>query len=190
MIANLFDKNLVKVLSYLLISPGSRWRRKELKEKTGMNNIPLDSALNQLLALNILKEKKNLFELNFENRELINVIQHIKKEYLSFNVPYAIYNLLSEITTKLSKEKDVINAFLFGSYAKLIYTEKSDIDIAVILSNPVKNTKNLEKIILREMEKLEKKHQRKIELHFFNEKDLKAKDAIIQEIKKNGKQLF
>lgn len=190
MIANLFDKNSVKVLSYFLISPGSKWRRKELKEGTGMNNIPLDTTLQQLLALKILKEKKHLLEINFENKEYLDIIMHLKKEYASFNVPYAIFNLLAEISAKLSKEKGITQTILFGSYAKLIHTEKSDIDIAVILSNALENPSFLEKKMQKSAEKLEQKYKKHIELHFFREKDFKKKDPLIQEIRKNGKVLF
>ncbi len=190
MITNLFDKNLVKVLSYFLISPGSKYRRKELKEKTEMNNIPLDTTLQQLLSLKILKEKKHLLELNLENRELLDVITYLKKEYASFNVPYAIFNLLAEISAKLSKEKGIIRAILFGSYAKLIHIEKSDIDIAVILSNALKNPSFLEKKMQKSAEKLEKKYKKNIELHFFSEKDLTKKDPLMQEIQRNGKVMF
>lgn len=190
MIANLFDRNMVKVLSYFLISPGSRYRRKELKEKTEMNNIPLDTTLQQLLSLKIIKEKKHVFELNFENKDLIDIIMHLKKEYTSFNVPHLIFNLIVDLSAKLSKEKSVQSAILFGSYAKLIHTKKSDIDIAVILSNALKNPSFLEKKIQSTTEKIEKKYKKNIELHFLSDKDLVRKDPLMQEIKRNGKELF
>ncbi len=64
MIANLFDKNLLKVISYFMISPDSRYRRKGLKEKTGINNVPLDNTINRLISLKALElhffEEKNL----------------------------------------------------------------------------------------------------------------------------------
>ncbi len=174
----------------MLISPGSRWRRKEIKEKTQMNNIPLDITLQQLFALKVLREKKNLFELNLENEKAIQIINYLKEEYTSFNVPYIIFNLLVEISEKLSKEKSIEKAILFGSYAKLIHTEKSDIDIAAIFSNTTKDSRLIEKKIQKQKEKLEKKYKKKIELHFFHKEDLKKKDSLIQEIQRNGKELF
>lgn len=178
------------MVSYFIISPGSRWRRKELKEKTQMNNIPLDVTLQQLLALKVLKEKKNLFELNLEDEKMTQIIAYLKEEYTTFNVPYRVFNLLVEISEKLSKEKRIEKAILFGSYAKLIHTEKSDIDIAVILSDNLKDSTKLEKDIPKFIKKTEKKYKKKIELHFFSEKDVKKKDSLIQEINRNGKVLF
>ena len=58
---NIFDKNLAKILSFFLISPGSRYKRKEIKEKTKMNNIPLDKTLQKLISLRLIKENKNLY---------------------------------------------------------------------------------------------------------------------------------
>lgn len=190
MIANLLDKNLVRLLSYFLISPGSRWKRKEIKEKTLMNNVPLDSTLQHLLALKVLREKKNLFELNLENEEMYTILTPLKKEYVSFNVPYAIFNLLVELSEKLSKKNGIKSAILFGSYAKLIHSNTSDIDIAVIFSKELKNSHLLEKRVKKRSEKIEKKYKKKIELHFFREEDLKKKDPLIQEIQRNGKVLF
>src|SRR3989338_1352343 len=115
MISNLFDKNIIRILSYFLISPGSRYTRKEIKEKTQMNNIPLDSTLTKLKSLRLITSKGKLYSLNFSIEK--------KKE-----------------TDKIKKEINKLNI--------------------------------------------------KIELHFFEEKDLKANDPLIKEILKNGKPIL
>ena len=183
MISNLFDKNIIRILSYFLISPGSRYTRKEIKEKTQMNNIPLDSTLTKLKSLRLITSKGKLYSLNFSIEKNKEIFSLISEEYKSFNIPYKIFNLLVETAEKLSKIKDINSAILFGSYAKLIQTENSDIYIAIITER--ENKKQTDKI-KKEINKL----NIKIELHFFEEKDLKANDPLIKEILKNGKPIL
>ncbi len=178
MISNLFDKNIVRILSFFLISPGSRYTRKEIKEKTEMNNLPLDATLTKLKSLKLINENKKLYALNFnieKNKELFNILSY---EYKYFNIPHKIFNVLVETTEKLSKIKGTNSAILFGSYAKLIHTENSDIDIAVITEEKIKTEK---------IKKDVKKISSKIELHFLKEEEMKANDQLIKDILKNGK---
>ena len=37
----------------------------EIKEKTKLNNVPLDSSLSKLIKTNILKKERNYFSINF-----------------------------------------------------------------------------------------------------------------------------
>src|SRR3989344_3082065 len=103
MISNLLEKNIARVLTYFLISPGSRYARKEIKEKTEMNNVPLDKTLTKLKSLKLIAENKKLYSLNFnieKNKEIFNIIS---SEYHYFNIPYKIFNILIEVAEKLSK---------------------------------------------------------------------------------------
>jgi len=180
MISNIFDKNIIRILTYFLISPGSRYTRKEIKEKTEMNNIPLDSTLTKLKLLKLIIESKKLYALNFsieKNKEIFNIISN---EYKSFNIPYKIFNLLVELGEKLSRNKYVKSVMLFGSYAKLIQTENSD--IAVIIEKKLKLKQQIDKIT-EQINKINKK----IELHFFEEKEMKEKDPVIKDVLRNGK---
>ncbi len=183
MISNIFDKNIINALSYFLISPGSRYTRKEIKEKINMNNVPLDNTLNKLLSLNIIKKKNNVYSLNNESKETLPLFEIIKREYLEFSIPHEIFNIIVETAEKLSKIKFVKSAVLFGSYAKLIHTFKSDIDIAII-------TVNINKQEIEQVKKEINKISDKIELHFFKEKDMKEKDPLIKDILKNGKRIL
>jgi predicted nucleotidyltransferase len=191
MILNLLNKNMVKILLYLAISPGSRYERKELKEKTQMNNVPLDETINKLISLKIIKQEKSLYSLNLELEQTKNIIELTKKEYNKFNLTYKIFIILLEISEKLSKIKNIESVILFGSYAKLIHTEKSDIDLAIILSDKIKDTK-IENKTKKELEKISKKSKKIIEPHFFAKKEIKnnKSDPLIKEILKNGKPLF
>ncbi|MEK6854902.1 MAG: nucleotidyltransferase domain-containing protein [Nanoarchaeota archaeon] len=190
MIANILDKNLAQITAYFLISPGSRHTRKEIKEQTELNNIPLDVTLTKLQSLNILKKEKNLFSLNFESDEIAVFLNAIQKEYKKFNVPYKIFMVLLDITESLSKVKHINSVTLFGSYAKLIYSENSDIDIAIIFSNGKKEQKTQEKKIDKILKKFGDKYKKVIEPRYFTEreiKDNKTKDFLIKDILKNGK---
>ena len=70
MITDLFDKNIVKVLTLFSISHGSGFTRNEIKEKTMLNNVPLDIAIQTLLYNSILVQNKRVFRLNFENKQM------------------------------------------------------------------------------------------------------------------------
>lgn len=189
MIANLFDKNVVKVLALFLISPGSKHIRKEIKEKTEMNNIPLDNTLNKLLNLRIIKQEKSLLLLNQEY-EFKNLIEKIRKEFVELNLPLKIYYIVLEVSDKLAEISAVKQVYLFGSYAKLIYHEKSDIDFAVIFDNKIKKREAIEKKITQIIEKVSDKKKKEIEAHFFLDKNMKEKDPLIKDILRNSKKIL
>ena len=155
-----------------------------------MNNVPLDFALNKLCNLGIITERKNLYALSFENEEYQEILYSIKKEYQKRNLPHNIFMILLEAIEILLREKNVKQAMLFGSYAKLIYSDKSDIDIAVIMSKNVKDKRIHENNLSKKLNKLEIKYKKRMELHFFSEEDLKKADPLIAEIKRNGKTLW
>lgn len=189
MIANLLEKQNVKVLTFFLISPGSRYKRKEIQEKTRMPNLTLDSSLTRLEKLGVIRREKNYFSLIFGSQN-DKIIENLKEEYLSFNLPYNIFNMLVEISDKLSEVREIKEARLFGSYAKLIYHVSSDIDIAAILKNKVKDIDATRKRVLKIIDKIAKREKKKIEVHLYFERDLKQKDAVIKEINRNGKKIL
>jgi len=184
MISNIFDRNIVRVLSYFLISPGSRYTRKDVRDKTGMNNVPLDNTLHKLLSLKIIIKENNLLKINNDNifKELL---ESIRKEYMYYNVPHKIFNLLIEISDKIGVIDDVKKVYLFGSYSKLIYHDKSDVDIAVVFNVNIKDRNRIE----GKIQKIFKKIYKGIEVHFFLDSDMKKKDPLIRDIIKNGKEL-
>ena len=53
MLINFIDKSCAKILLFLAVSPGSNYRRNEIKDKIQLNNVTLDIALNKLIAFNI-----------------------------------------------------------------------------------------------------------------------------------------
>ena len=181
MIIQIFNKDILKVLTIFSISQGSRFLRNELKEKTRLNNINLDNALNDLLNSDIIKKEKRLLYLNLDNKEIIKLIYDEYKKLRE--LPLNVYFLIIDIVFFLSKLK-IINVYLFGSYSKLVFKDTSDIDIAVIsekINNKTK--KELNKLI----RKLELKYKKNVEIHYFTKEFYKnKKDPIVKEILRNG----
>lgn len=178
------SKNPAKILLYMSISPGRRNTRKELKDWTKMNNVPLDNSINELINLKIIEKKKNLYSLNLDNSITPKIIEEIKEmKHLPIKVQFIILEFISSVL----RLKGIKNIILFGSYAKLIFTDKSDIDLAVILEK----NKLTEKKILSISEKISKKYKKEVHINFFNEKELKnKKDSLVKDIKQNGKELI
>jgi len=74
--------------------------------------------------------------------------------------------------------------YLFGSYAKGNYTENSDIDIAVVLTD-------FENVIDMQFElmKLRRKIDSRIEPHPFREQDFEQSNPLASEILKYGQEI-
>ena len=182
----LFDKNTFKILTVFSISPGSRLNRKVLKEKTMMPNIVLDKTISRLLNFKILIKEKNLFALNFKNNEIKKIIEIVAENYNKFKqLPLKEYFIIIESLEETSRIKNIEEMYLFGSYSKLIFTENSDIDIAIISESVRK--KNIEKII----KKLEKRYKKSIEVHYFSRKFYTNKrDPLVKEILQHGIKLI
>jgi len=182
MIINLINPNLAKIILIFAASPGRKWQRKEIKEMTGMNNVPLDNSLNELLTHKLINESKRIYSLNFENSIVQQTVKEIKEKIS--NLPFKIQFILVDFINSISKIKDAEKIILFGSYSKLVFNEKSDVDLAIVL----KERSNLhEKKISLLTEKLSKRHKIDIQEHFFTESDLKHKeDPLIKDILRNG----
>ena len=134
MIEQIFDKDCFKILSMFSVSPGSGFRRNQIKEKTLLNNVPLDKALTRLVRANVLRNDRNIHRINFESDYSNNVLEIISKQHKEMKeLPLNVYFLLIDFADSLSVlKRKKIEVYLFGSYSKLIYREKSDVDIAVL----------------------------------------------------------
>lgn len=187
-ITDLFDRNLVKILTLFSVSPGFRFTRNEIKMKTFLNNVPLDKALTTLLNNNLVILERRFYGLNFENRYCKLLLDIIEKEYHRFkDLPLKVYFLLADMSNLFISLDIVENVYLFGSFAKLIHNEKSDVDIAFFL---LRADKDINKKIKLYTSKLENKYNLVIEEHFLEKLDLGKKDPIIDSIKKDGIKLF
>jgi predicted nucleotidyltransferase len=183
MIINLLDANVAKVLVVFSLAPGAKFRRKELKERTKLNNVNLDKALIALQNSKVLLKENSYFKLNL-NEKTKALVELIQKEYKELNeIPLNVFFSILDLINKATVLKDV-EVYLFGSYAKLTFKEGSDIDLAIISEETLEF---LEKYAL----KIEKKYKTKIQLHFFGKDFEKHKeDPLVREIIRNGIKLL
>ncbi|MBS3074466.1 nucleotidyltransferase domain-containing protein [Candidatus Pacearchaeota archaeon] len=180
------DRNVLKIMTVFSASPGIRLRRKVMQEKTGINNIVLDKTLALLLNLKILSKENGFISLNFNNNETRILLNYASESYNKLKqLPFKEYFMMLDIVSELSRIRDIGDVYLFGSYSKLIFTEESDIDIAVI-SDEVDR-----KLVNKAAKKLDKFFKKKIELHFFTKEFHKNKrDPLVREILQNGIKLI
>jgi len=187
MISQLFSQDCFKVLSLFSLSPGSRFNRDEIKAKVLLNNVPLDAALARLLSSGVLVRVGNFYSLNFESDFAKVLVDLCRKQHkLLKELPLVVYYLLLDFVSALSSVKGV-EVLLFGSYSKLVFTEKSDIDLAVL------TIKRVDKVFFNGLVlKLEKVYGKNVEVHFFDKRSfLKSKkDPLVKDILKNGIRLF
>lgn len=187
MIEPVFDCDCFKILGLFAVSPGSRFRREEIKARTRLNNVPLDKALARLVNSRVLKTDRSLYGLDFENENAKKLIELISKQYKELReIPLDVFFALSDLADALSTVKG-IEVFLFGSYAKLIYREKSDIDVAVLLDSKSKGTD-----LARLAQRLEKVYGKKVQLHDFEKAAFykNKKDPLVSDILRNGVRLL
>lgn|SRR3989338_148201 len=188
MIINLIDRNSASVIAFLAISPGSRYLRNEIKDKTGLNNVTLDYALAGLLNFKLIKVEGRIYSLNLENHLAKQILEEIKSKFNS--LPLKIQIILLDFISSVSKIRGIESIILFGSYAKLIYSEKSDLDIAIIFNNERSKDKAEDKISSI-VDKLSSKYKKEIQEHLFVKEDLKHKeDLLIKDIIRNGRVLI
>ena len=188
MISQLFNSDVLKILTVFSISPGSKFYRKELKERTQLNNVNLDNGINILLSSKIITKKGRFLFLNFDNENTKQIIHLVSSQYkLLKEIPLNVYFPVIDIVSFLSKFR-FIDVYLFGSFAKLVFEETSDIDIAVISDRiHVKEKRDFRRLI----QKLELKYKKKIEVHYFGKDFYKnRKDPFVKEILKNGVKLL
>jgi len=174
--ALLFEKAAFKVLTVFSLEPGSRWQRKELQTHTLLSNKTLDDALKRLRKAGVISKDGRLYTLRDKNLATYAREEYVRLGELPFNVHFALLDL-----ARLFVEQEV-TLILFGSYAKLTYTTKSDLDVAVLHGKKYRRPR---------VERVEQRYGIPIELHEFEKTPfLKNKrDPLIKEILKNGKEL-
>ena len=91
MILTLMDSNIAKILTVFSLSPGTKFRRKELKEKTKLNNINLDKSIAVLQNSKTILKENNYLKLNLDDTTK-SLIELVKKEYKVFNeIPLNVF---------------------------------------------------------------------------------------------------
>ena len=84
MITDIFNKDIVKIMTLFSVSPGSKFTRKEIQDKTLLNNVPLDKSITVLLNNKILKKEKRLLSWFGGHNSLANMFEIVSKEYMRF----------------------------------------------------------------------------------------------------------
>lgn len=186
-ITQILDNDAFKIMTVISLSRGSRFQRKELKERTRMNNVTIDKTLALLLNSGLISKKNRYFFLNLENEHAKEISEVIIRQYRQLReIPLDAYFSISDMILHLSRFKN-INVYLFGSYSKLVFRQTSDIDLAIISDSISENKKEIQKAV----QKTEKKYNKKIEIHYFGSGFYKnKKDPLVAEILKNGIKLI
>ena len=181
-----FDDDISKILTIFSISKGSAFSRKDLKELTKFNNVNLDNAINTLINSKLLRKEKRLMRLNLDESK--TVIEVVLGDYKNIReLPLDVYFSILDLVYYLRNLKGT-NVHLFGSYAKLVYKEKSDIDILVISDKISTTIKKEIEIIVK---KVYSRYSKKIEMHYFGNNFYKnAKDPFVLDVLKNGIKLI
>ena len=187
-ISLVLNQDAFKLLTVFSLSPGSRFRRKELKELTRLNNVPLDKALLRLVGSGVLNRKRT-YSLNMENEYAETLIRLCSKQHIQLKrIPLKVYFIIADFVFQASLFKGV-KIFLFGSYSKLVFSDKSDIDVAVLT---LQNAKPIKGLLSALAEKLSKSYGKEVQLHFFDKKAFYSnkKDPLMSEIIKNSVHLI
>jgi predicted nucleotidyltransferase len=179
-----------RILVLMSEAPGMRLSRPEIKRLTRLGNNAVTESLKDLVVHGILNMKREGrktaygFDLTDETAKLIIGLCAAERKGLN-NLPYQYSLVLREyvrMTLSLCVPKRIV---LFGSVAKRVYREDSDIDIAVVLGEelPAQTRLDMEDVTTR----LKKRFGMEIQQHFFalNEFE-KAEDKLIAEIRKDG----
>lgn len=174
------DKIVWRILLFISYSKGRGYKFSEFKENLNLNNSSLYKALDKLEFYKIIKKKKTIYKIDFNNQLSEKIFEIIEFDKQKFNnLDQKALEIIFEFISEINQKIEIKNIILFGSYVKKTNTKNSDIDIAII---------SKEKIDLFEIAyKIEEKYNKKIELHYFSESDFKkTKSKLIEEIKRDG----
>ncbi|MBR9690841.1 nucleotidyltransferase domain-containing protein [Candidatus Woesearchaeota archaeon] len=131
----------------------------------------------------LTQSQKNILSRSIRKKlKLISKLSNYKE---NFNLEHAseIKKIIRETKQELIQHKEIIGAYLFGSYATGEYRENSDVDIAILLKQKFKPKKfYLSKL----SNKLEKNIGKEVQIVIINNAGLRLKNQIL----KYGKLIF
>ncbi len=181
-----FDKNVLKILSVFATSPGSNFLRKQIQEFSMINNIVLDKTLRRLINSCVLARDGRFYCLNLSNSCVKDFLKDVSEEYHKLkDLPLGVYSIILELVFGLVEVKNLGDVYLFGSYSKLVYSEDSDIDIAIVSDGVDRKKVN---VICK---KMKSRYGKRVDVHFFGKDFYKNKrDALVKEILKDGIKLM
>ncbi len=157
---------------------------KQIKEQSRQksNNI-VQIALKEFQKQDLVKTKATgnvtTYQLNLDNNltlSYLNIINELNKK----SFPKEI---LKEIQKRISKQTEFFILIIFGSYAKDKATEKSDLDIAVIVES-----EQTKKEINPYLETIKRRELIKIDYHIFTRKEFL--EMLKADYENVGKQIY
>ena len=174
-ILGVFKKDLFASLTFKQI-------KEESKQKS--NNI-VQIALREFKEQNLVKTKitgdVTTYSLNLANNatlSYLNLINDLDLQKRKFPK-----EILSEVQKKISKQTDFFILIIFGSYAKNKATEKSDLDLAVIIES-----EQTKKEVTPLIETVKRREIKPIDYHIF------TRDEFLEMLKAEsenvGKQIY
>jgi predicted nucleotidyltransferase len=196
MIDNIFgSKTNILVLRFLSRFKNQFFTPDEVSKATLAGKRNVYDSINQLFFEEILTKKIAAgktyysFMANTKANEFISGIfnEENKKRFIR---SIANYKLISEAEAKLIKSggSEIIDIMLFGSAAKGTDTEKSDIDLCVIIK---KDDEKLKKKL--EMIGIENNFKKEVQVHVFTENQfnsaVKSKNSLVMNILREGMSL-
>jgi len=188
------SKSVWRVLSVLTESPGQGITKEEIKKITKLGGNSIFNSINILLKNDLIISnkvgKRTYYKINLTNNYsiLIKDILDLEKKDLNGLDPKVVI-LLREFSRVVNDIVDVKSVYVFGSIVKNSYTEKSDVDIAVVLNKEMQTKERIE--IEKIDEKLEKRFGREIQVHFFMEKEFKQlKNTLVEQVHRDGIKLL
>ena len=153
-ILGLFHRNIFADLTFKQIKDQS-------KQKS--NNI-VQIALKEFQKQNIIKLKKTgdvtAYSLNLDNNLTLSYLDLINQEKISKQK--FSRDIIGKIQNKILKQTELFILIIFGSYAKYKATDKSDLDIAVIVEN-----EQIKKEVIPLLETIKRREMKKIDYHVF-----------------------
>jgi hypothetical protein len=184
MIGLIFDTNCFKILSLFSVFPETGYKRNEVKEKTRLNNVPLDKALTKLLLAHVLTVENNIYSLDMDDKNTKRAVKIALRQYRALNeLPFDLYLLLIDLVDGFSHIKN-LELYLSDDPSKSSY-QKSSIEISIVTPKEV-DKRSISTIA----KKLTTKYRKQIEVHDFitasfykNQSDPKIKNLIDTGIK-------
>ena len=159
---------------------------KQIKEQSRQksNNI-VQIALKEFQKQNVIKPKTTgdvtAYSLNFDNNLAISYMNLINQgEVSKRKYPREI---LAEIQKRLFKQTEFFILLVFGSYAKNKATEKSDLDIAVIIES-----EQTKKGIAPVLETIKRREIQSIDYHIFTRSEFL--EMLKADVENVGKQIY
>jgi uncharacterized protein len=180
-------KSTWRILSLLFETPRKLVSRKELFTYTKLGNAPLSNGLKRLVKANILIQQKNgkkeSYYINQDNLYSKLIMELWQTEKINIRqLDYDIKVIVSEFIRMLLDVADVKKIILFGSWAKGNASVNSDIDLALIFLDEIKNELEITKLT----KDLSKQFKKDIQVHYFTEKSFNKKNKLTNEIKNDG----